>query len=828
MGRRVVAISAALGAGIAGLGFALVSVATAASASTTINVLGSWSEVATTQGANYPQTVTWVTENQSTGAIAGTDVGGGATFTITGTITGSKIITHLVEDGDPSYTSDSVGIIDMAHNELTWSGTFTDSVGHQDGTFTATLTGSASGSPSTSNPKPAPCTAGQTAGDLCTYNSRDGTLTFTPDVVKVGGTITARMVSPAGVGNSWSWPDLAGLTGQNCAPSAVTCTYLATLITGSPGDPKWIIAAIPGSSVQGAWSSAQAYEIVDSLPATSGKFLDVRGLWDGYYVQPGGATYHNPVVFATEDFTTGVLTGTDNGTDGPASISATISGRTITGTITQAPSYSANVSWTLSADGTELIAGGITDPKAPNAFVLFRKGAPVVGSGATSALTSGAGVTKGPAPINALPTPAEAFSSPGRIAASAAISIAALLFITFPANLFNKTFEENYDVIVAWWEPRLRRFRRKRSTTSDAGGATSNPSGPAVDGVAAATDASVVAGPAAAATATAPAAAANDARLKFWLVVIAGAIFGGLLNPKFGANSASVNSFVATLLSVIVGAVVGTAVGFAYRRRKKYDVTRHFEALPAGLAIAALCVVLSRISNFQPGYLYGVVCGVAFAGTLAKNENGHLVALGHLATIAVAVIAWFVWVPVNHAALHHPGVFPLVILDDLLASLFVGGLVGSVINLIPVRFMPGHTLASWHRGAWMAVFGVATFGMIEIVLFPSRHNHAGHAPIITIIVLFVLFGGGSLVFREYFSRRERRLELAKGAGATAPAAEAATEDGSESTPVPNPRTEQLEHVDQAEPAIDLAPPPHSPDPATAAQNADPTAEIHHL
>ena len=263
------------------------------------------------------------------------------------------------------------------------------------------------------------------------------------------------------------------------------------------------------------------------------------------------------------------------------------------------------------------------------------------------------------------------------------------------------------------------------------------------------------------------------------------------------------NSFVATLLSVIVGTAVGTAVGFLYPRRKKYDVTRHFEALPAGLAMAALCVVLSRISNFQPGYLYGVVCGVAFAGTLAKNENGHLVALGHLATIAVAVLAWFLWVPVNHSALHHPGVFPLVILDDLLASLFVGGLVGSVINLIPVRFMPGHTLASWHRGAWMAVFGVAAFGMTEIVLFPSRHNHAGHAPIITIIVLFVVFGGGSLLFRDHFSRREKRLELAKSAEATAAR-----------VPIPAPRPEPIdEQVAEV---------------AAASPNGDPTAKMHPL
>jgi hypothetical protein len=789
MSRRVVAIGAALSAGIAGLGFALVAGATAASASTAIDVRGSWAEIATSQGAQYPQTVTWTGEDFSTGAIVGTDVGGGATFTITGKIIGTRIITHLVEDGVPSYTSDSVGIIDHAHNVLTWSGTFTDSAGHEDGTFTATFNGPASGSAPASDPKPSPCTAGQSAGDLCTYNSRDGVLTFTPDIVKVGGTITARMVSPAGAGNSWSWPDLAGLTGQNCAPSAVTCTYLATLISGSPGNPKWIIATIGGSSVQGAWTSAQAYEIVDSLPTKSSNILDVRGLWDGYYIQPGGAKYHNPVDILTEDFTTGALTGTDNGTDGAATVTLTISGRTISGTIDQPSSnYHDKVSWTLSDDGTRLIGGGITDPTAPNAFVLFRHGAPV--GGATSALTSGAGVTSGPAPINALPTPAEAFSSPARIVASAAISIAALLFITFPANLFNKTFEENYDVISAWWEPRLRRFRRKNSSTK------SDAEGPAAADTAAD-------GAAAAATPT-----TKDDRVKFALVVVAGAIFGGLLNPKFGANSASVNSFVATLLSVIAGTAVGTAVGFLYRRRKKYDVSRHFEALPAGLAIAALCVVLSRISDFQPGYLYGVVCGVAFAGTLAKNESGHLVALGHLATIAVAVIAWFVWVPVNHAALHHPGVFPLVILDDLLASLFVGGLVGSVINLIPVRFMPGHTLASWHRGAWMAVFGVAAFGMTEIVIFPTRHNHAGHAPIITIIVLFVLFGGGSLVFREYFSRRERRLELAKGATATEPVPIPAP-----ATLVPAPRDE---HVEQGA------------DVAATLQNPNPTAEIHQL
>ena len=615
-------------------------------------------------------------------------------------------------------------------------------------------------------PEPSACTNPPQIGKTCTRNTGDGVVTFTPNVVKVGEKIVASMAVPSGAGDVWTWPNLRGLTPQACAPSAPTCTYVANAETGTPGG-RYIIGIINGSSAQDAWYSAQAYAVdsggPDALPTfapaqangvdsggsggsgatggtAAGRPLDVRGLWDGYYIAvAGGARYHNPVVFLTEDFSTGRLTGTDNGTDGPSSVAGYISGRTIHATITQPPSYSADATWVLSADGSKLVSGNITDPNATHAFVLYRHGPPV----GAIAVTSGAGVTSGPAPITALPTPGQAFSSPARVAAGAAIAVAAVLLITFPANLFNKTFEENYDVIAAWWEPKLRRFRRKPQTDSADKNAEAD-----VD-------------------------QARRERNRFGLVVVAGAVLGGLLNPKFGANSASVNSFVATLLAVLAGTAISTGVGLIYRKHKHYDVTRRFEALPAGLAIGALCVVLSRVSDFQPGYLYGIVCGVAFAGALAKNENAHLIALGHLATIGVAVLAWVLWVPVNHAAVQHAGVFPLVILDDLLASLFVGGLVGSVISLIPVRFMPGHALASWHRGVWMAVFGLAAFGLTEIVLFPSQHNHAGHAPLITIIVLFVFFGGGSLVFRDYFARRAKRLEGVAGPLATASSGEQA-------------------------------------------------------
>jgi hypothetical protein len=174
------------------------------------------------------------------------------------------------------------------------------------------------------------------------------------------------------------------------------------------------------------------------------------------------------------------------------------------------------------------------------------------------------------------------------------------------------------------------------------------------------------------------------------------------------------------------------------------------------LLIGAACVLVSRLAGFQPGYLYGVVAGVAFTRVLEKRQKGHVIALSTLTTLTVAIIAWFAWVPVDRIA-QKPGAFAgLVIADDFLGSLFVGGLVGTVIGLLPLRFLPGWSLKEWHRGVWAALFALATFGVVDILLI-RHHGRGGSGSIVLTVTLFVVFAAGSIAFREYFARR-RRLE----------------------------------------------------------------------
>jgi hypothetical protein len=329
---------------------------------------------------------------------------------------------------------------------------------------------------------------------------------------------------------------------------------------------------------------------------------------------------------------------------------------------------------------------------------------------------------------SALATPGDAFSSLGNSLVNAAITLGIILFITFPSQLFNKTFEENYDDIRAIASRRLRWLQRLRREASQSSTATRS-------------------------------------ALIFAVVVLAGAVLGGLNDPKFGFNGRSAATYLAVILAILVGVTVSGIVNYTYRRTRGRDVHWHFHALPAGLAVAASCVLVSRLSGFQPGYLYGIIAGVAFAGTLAKNEAGHSVTLGTSATLVIAVLAWFAWVPVHTAAASSSAGFFTVVAADLLASLFIGGLVGSVIGMLPLGFLPGGTLFSWNRVAWAVTFGIAVFGLLEVELRPqSTAAHPGNAPLVTAIVLFVLFGGVSVGLRLYFNARRRRLAGTTAAG----------------------------------------------------------------
>lgn len=335
----------------------------------------------------------------------------------------------------------------------------------------------------------------------------------------------------------------------------------------------------------------------------------------------------------------------------------------------------------------------------------------------------------------ALNNPKQAFRTPVLVVINLLVTALVILFVTFPSALFNHTLSENYLEITT----ALKRFRLV-SAARRLGRASSD--------------------------------STRRGRRRelavFAAVLVTGSAVNGLLDPGFGFNATSAVSLLATLVTLVFGVLTAALVAFAYRRVRGRKTDWHFQALPLGLVVAVACVLLSRITNFQPGYFYGLVCGVTFGTHLVKREEGHTAAVGAVVTMALAVVAWFAWSLLNPVAGRGGAGWLVVLLDDFLASVFVGGLVGNVIGLLPLRSLQGGKVVGWHRVVWVVIFAVAIFGLVQVLLHPEQGAvHPSQAPLVTAIILFVGFGGASIAFNRYFAwkRRPTRLRAAQAVAA---------------------------------------------------------------
>lgn len=309
-----------------------------------------------------------------------------------------------------------------------------------------------------------------------------------------------------------------------------------------------------------------------------------------------------------------------------------------------------------------------------------------------------------------LMSPGQAIRPVGSFAISGALAALAVVFLTFPADLFNHTLTDNYDAIESWWNRRFRR-REHRSTA--------------------------------------------ETWRAFVLVVAVGAALQGLLDPSFGHGWSTATTYAALLLAALFGIGIRAGVTAGFHRARHGSAPAYPIALPLGLVAAGLCVAVSRLAHFEPGYLYGVVAAVAVRRKLAVAEDGQLVAISSLAALGLAIGAWFAIVPLSHHESTAGLSAGIVLVHNVLASLFTGGLVTCVLGLVPLTFLPGAKLRAWNPKVWLATFAVCLLGLFQVLLRPHT-GHESKTPTVTSLVLFAVFGVGSVAVRHVSGRRRSR------------------------------------------------------------------------
>lgn len=180
------------------------------------------------------------------------------------------------------------------------------------------------------------------------------------------------------------------------------------------------------------------------------------------------------------------------------------------------------------------------------------------------------------------------------------------------------------------------------------------------------------------------------------------------------------------------------------------------------LILAALCVLITRLTSIQPGYVYGIVGAVVFAGPLTRDDEGQMAWRAALALLGLAVGAWLLRVPIDLAA-GRPPAGPALFIDKMLVAVFVAGVEGLVFGLIPIRFMLGHPLSGWRRWRWLGLWAAGILLFAHVILYPvsDYEPDPGVVGIVTVFVTVLIYGAVAVGFWWYFRERERKKEAAE-------------------------------------------------------------------
>jgi hypothetical protein len=311
-----------------------------------------------------------------------------------------------------------------------------------------------------------------------------------------------------------------------------------------------------------------------------------------------------------------------------------------------------------------------------------------------------------------LAQPQQVSFDPTRLATSAIVAIGLLLLFAFPFELFNSTVEENYDEIRGWIRlpPRVVGEGSRASRV-----------------------------------------------LTFFGLTLVTAIVVGFLNPGFGLNMNSlvlVAGFTVALLVMSVAFSVPADIGI-HRRTGEWG---KLNFLPGTVLVSIVMVALSRVFHFQPGYMYGALAGLAFAGALSSVDQGRLTAANWIWALSLSVGAWLLRMPVSTAAAKPGASVWWVGLEACLVLIFLWGVEGLVVGMLPMRFLDGRKVMDWNRVVWSVLMFLGVFATVHVLMSPDS-GYVGHTTgqlTVGVVILFAIFGAISVGTWAYFRYRPER------------------------------------------------------------------------
>jgi hypothetical protein len=269
----------------------------------------------------------------------------------------------------------------------------------------------------------------------------------------------------------------------------------------------------------------------------------------------------------------------------------------------------------------------------------------------------------------------EVLNDPGRIPAAFAAGLVLIIFAILPAHLLNSTIAEQYERF-ARRVPALRTAPKWYTSLSAA-----IAKAPALGGV---------------------------------LLMAATGFLFAFADPKFGFNLHSLRLIIALSAALFVVFFVANWITAAIMRRV-WNVDVVVRLRPLGLILTVVGVIVSRILDFSPGFLVGVVLGLSIASTAAAEHAWKAVLIRASVVTTFGIGSWMVYSSIAEGVHHDPTFLNEVVLEFFVA-IATEGIVLLLVELLPLHMLEGERLYKKSKVLWGAVYTVVLVVFILAVV----------------------------------------------------------------------------------------------------------------
>jgi hypothetical protein len=230
------------------------------------------------------------------------------------------------------------------------------------------------------------------------------------------------------------------------------------------------------------------------------------------------------------------------------------------------------------------------------------------------------------------------------------------------------------------------------------------------------------------------------------------AILGAFVDPDFGINLMSLRLVVTLFFSFVLFNLLTWAIVRRVAVRLQPDSDPYLRFRWGSLIVVLLAVLVARLLGLEPGVIFGLVAGLAYATSLQAAKSAVVTIVGSAIGLGFALVAWIGYSLLAPFEIDN---FAYVFLVEFLAGVTVKGVSTLPLSLLPLGNLDGAKLFGWKKVAWAVsyVVGLAAFMIVLLTIPKSWGEIPGD-----FLKWLILFGAYALVALVVWAVNARMLK----------------------------------------------------------------------